>query len=679
MVKIIPQSSIMGSSNFAKKLDRLYVNKKSKPECESHLPDMYGQGVSQNMDGKETMSTIYGTIVTTVAIGIIIYCFIHIQEQWSAKTNPNISVSTDYSSTGYTSFNSLQDHFYQRIIMWSQNQMLKIKNWEDYIRLTMVKIERTIVSGKYTEWTETSTPYHQGTFGICNDLIKEISVNGEYDAKTLLEWRDYVMCTKPEIEFKTSASTLSDFSEWWRLEIYFCGSDKFPGCKANVRESHLYDDIDVQIDFVDTNLNLSDIDNPIKYDIRQLRPNLYINQLQTKIIDAFFDEYIIDTDRNYWYGETSSDLKTFRKIDRIFDDSKHRSDSLSDIVPLIQINFRSGNIYHTYERSYQKIVDVLGDLGGIIEIVTTLFSLFYLKYNSVMLEQELLNKSQLYLPKEKVHNNDFRKHYFTFCEQWWRNMYNCCCCCCLCKKKLGAKEKRYNLAREKLDEDMNVFSIIHKMHRYEILERLIIQPYQMKLFPMAFMAQLNDEYLNYDENHADVEAKDQAQSESKLTEEGMTEGQAADTLVEKMNDADKLDSIERKINLWLINTLDLDMSGKQRRGSLIAFNLKKLESTDVSKFVAANSVRDAQDEAIKKIRITGPKILSNQPPLGLSLKQSDNGDAEDKKHSIKSSGMEKVTLVNRKTTIQPDSAKDSLAFDGGQKIENVDKEWELYE
>ena len=35
-----------GSTNFAKKLDRLYVGKKRRARSEYSLPDMFGQGIS---------------------------------------------------------------------------------------------------------------------------------------------------------------------------------------------------------------------------------------------------------------------------------------------------------------------------------------------------------------------------------------------------------------------------------------------------------------------------------------------------------------------------------------------------------------------------------------------------------------------------------------------------------
>ena len=103
------------------------------------------------------------------------------------------------------------------------------------------------------------------------------------------------------------------------------------------------------------------------------------------------------------------------------------------------------------------------------------------------------------------------------------------------------------------------------MHRYEILERLIIQPYQMKLFPMAFVAMVNDEYLDYDKDIEKVEVeKEGGDAPVDEDEVEMTEGEAADTLVSKMLDAGNLDAIEKKINLWLINVLDIDTSSSHQ-------------------------------------------------------------------------------------------------------------------
>ena len=621
-----------GSTNFAKKLDRLYVGKKRRARSEYSLPDMFGQGISQNMDGKDTMATIYGTVITIIVTSVILYCFVNIIQKWADKTNPEITPDKTFEHDTFITSNSLVDNFYQRMFFWDGLSMIKAKHWVNFFDIHIFKVTRTQSTGSSTQFFESETEVTD-PFRSCLDVETTVEVTGEFEEARGMEWDDYVRCTLPTEEYITSGAKKEESMVWWKILVYLCDSSTNLNCKATEADKSTYKTIELEVDFVDKHLNLQDIDEPVNYDMNTLSPRTQLNLNTFKIFDAYFDSYKVTTDKNYWYGESTHEVN-FRKIDRLYYDIQYR-DQLSTTDPLLEISFKSGNLYHSYQRSYKKMVDVLGDMGGILEIITTIFSLFYIKYNSVMLEQELLNKSQLYMPKEELEVNDFKRHYFTFCEQWCREMYNCFCCCfCCCRKKLSTTEKRYNLAKEKLDEDLNIFSIIKKMHRYEILERLIIQPYQMKLFPMAFVAMVNDEYLDYDKDIEKVEVeKEGGDAPVDEDEVEMTEGEAADTLVSKMLDAGNLDAIEKKINLWLINVLDIDTSSSHQQDRLSGVDQTKLNCLDISKFMKQNE--------IKKTVLQSMNNALYQPPVTFSPRGSTT-----------TNGSEKIPLNNSTHTRQ---------------------------
>lgn len=223
----------------------------------------------------------------------------------------------------------------------------------------------------------------------------------------------------------------------------------------------------------------------------------------------------------------------------------------------------------------------------------------------------MLNKAVLYRPKN-VTKTHFKRHYFRFWDLLNIYFYETCCCCfknCKPCKKKSKKRAKYIIAKEKLDKDLDIIENNHAKHRMEVLENILIQPYQKTLIPIAMMVQLDRELESRDNNTITQDSEPHSDKIEDEKEKVMSTTEAADKLVQRMENIKEMNFIENQLNAWLISILDIDLKnnkGKKSKFSINEFDLSVLEKLNLRKFIQLN----AQGDGINEFKTPTP--VSNQ-------------------------------------------------------------------
>ena len=158
------------------------------------------------------------------------------------------------------------------------------------------------------------------------------------------------------------------------------------------------------------------------------------------------------------------------------------------------MRFRLNNLYVTYVRSYYHLLEFMGDIGGIIEVLTWVVMFVYLWYNSLRMQQELINKGVLYEPDD-IDCDDYNRNYLTcwkIFKIWFCDFFFCRCCC----MKKSYIRRKYERTNNRLVEGMDLANIAHKNFEFEAFSSMIMNDYQRKILPYAVMVKLDNELEN---------------------------------------------------------------------------------------------------------------------------------------------------------------------------------------
>lgn len=622
-----------GTTPFSKNLDGYYVrtsNTTKKNTCD--LPDMFGSKVDFYINGSETFTTKFGFCMSLIAVAILVFFLVYEFMLFSDSEDASVQISTDFTSDT-CNFDSSNNAWLIRMGLRRDNAYIKFSEMADYLSIKLITYTSTQVDGSETEWT-VAPVIHMLTerFHDCSTLntanfTNTSQIEGWYGNYGTSQLQGYLTCTDPGDGYLTSGSRISTSAEYFALEISPCSSTN-ADCKFATETSTL-NNYQIFVDIVKSHVDVTDYYSPIKYQLSEII-DLYINVDLMKVYNVFFKQTTLTTDYNRIFGTLGFEEEIqFQTFDYMNTDNEKREVITSE-TPLAQIYFKSGYKSVYVSRSYLKIIDMLSNIGGFMEIIFQICTLAYSWYNSIRFEQYLLNKAMLYEP-ENTRKEDFDAHYFSFGFLWCYYLKEFWCCCC--KKKYTRMNHKLELAKKKLELDMDIVKNTHTKHRAEIMESIQIKAYQRVLIPLAIMVQLEHELEEgeekFESNESNKNLEDILQEDEQEGED-MTQVEAADMLVKRMENIDDLDFIERSLNLWLISILDIDLKkesvkNKKKKKSKFAkeiaqdgnvFHISMLDKLDIFKFLNKNNIYkggsiDAEAIPSSKVFNSGSKQMLN--------------------------------------------------------------------
>lgn len=287
----------------------------------------------------------------------------------------------------------------------------------------------------------------------------------------------------------------------------------------------LVKDTYLNFNYVEATLDSSNYTNPLQYSMKSIiKTHTSIDTI--KYVHVYFRELEVDTDVG-WLWETLNSTSSIG-FDLALSDTADRgmTDKVSEIrpgqataeeipTPYIEYQLLSSNNKLVYTRTYMKIIDLFSNVGGCAQVIIFIVIFCYAWYNSIRMEQSLLNRGVLGINDENEHQENWEKtRVFTFFDLIKFGFINKGICCCLRKDK---KYKLYMKCNDAYEERTNVIAIMKSISDISNIKEAVFQPHQIKL--------LN--YLGVDESEEDLR---QLESQSGLTSKDLSVHEAVQIL-----------------------------------------------------------------------------------------------------------------------------------------------------
>ena len=217
------------------------------------------------------------------------------------------------------------------------------------------------------------------------------------------------------------------------------------------------------------NIIMEDIDlTPQEYNspIAQTKREEYTALLSTTLVsnlDIYYQLINIETDQDLIGLEFTPNIRNerflkFEKTAPAYTAEKEENFGKNDITGICQIRFNLSEKMLTQKRTYKKFLDILGDIGGVMEIIFSFFKLISSIMTDTLYETSIvnhlfsfnLNKQIIVLKENKKKKDDSYKGN---------------------KLKINDIAKNYNIVTKNVRRNLNKNNNIHKDRKKVILTK----------------------------------------------------------------------------------------------------------------------------------------------------------------------------------------------------------------
>ncbi len=297
-------------------------------------------------------------------------------------------------------------------------------------------------------------------------------------------------------------------------------------------------DVTVGVTLIDSVVEGANFSDPITY----LMNSNYIfaaSATQEKRVSFIFKTVKVMTDRGIIAEDFKSE-ETYSIEGAIFD-AKDRdpNDKIKFVspegetyqpIPYLTLKFLSGNSRQEYTRKYIKILDILGLVGGITEVLSFVITILYSWYNGIRMEQDIINYTILHLdPDDETIEQWEKSRELTFWNVFKFHYFTCCA-------KKDPKFKVFESSQQRVGEQTSVGHMIDSINYVEIMKQALLTPGQRRA--MRF-TDLNTEDLSDSEST-------KGDSENKLN---------ATESVKMLKSSKDTNAIEERVNKFLLKNL----------------------------------------------------------------------------------------------------------------------------
>ena len=377
----------------------------AKKRCHfCHKIDLFGKEIELYYKGEPKKSTLFGRILTFLFLIIYVLFFIYKVIRMLLKIDV-----TFYEFQAYTgevpSIQLSNENFYGGFALADPDTMLP------YIDPTIYNIQAFFRSGKRVN-------------GVWNWSIKPIPLEicklEKFSPKYHDLFRDKplsnMFCPK-EIDFTLEGHTTYDTYSFFYIGFYPCvNTSTFKICKPSTEIDKYLKKTYVSFKMQDIELTPQVFDEPTILRSKELSSPAWKSLYQN--INSYFRIVSIETDNNVLGFEASTDIKIkkFLKYDQAMVLS-HINDNTDYQYgqPLCDVTIQLDEQILTIKRTYTKLVEVLGDVGGLMEVFLAFFKLINELIAGLLYQKSLVNhlfnfdlekKTVIIKEKKQLNNND---------------------------------------------------------------------------------------------------------------------------------------------------------------------------------------------------------------------------------------------------------------------------------
>ena len=352
-----------------------------KKKCKFfHKIDLFGKEIELYYKGEPKKSTLFGRILTILFLMIYLLFFVYKVIRMLLKIDV-----TFYEFQAYTgevpSIKLSNENFYGGFALANADTLLP------FIDPTIYNIQAFYRSGKRVN-------------GIWNWSIKQVPLEICQLEKFSPKYQDLfkdkplssMYCPK-EIDFTLEGHTTYDTYSLFYIGFYPCvNTSTFKICKPSAEIDRYLKKTYVSFKMQDIELTPQVFDEPTILRGKEVSSPAWKNLYQN--INSYFKIVSIETDNDVLGFEALSDIKIkkYLKYDsaiilsHINDETDYQYGQ-----PLCDVTVQLAEQTLTIKRTYTKLVEVLGDVGGLMEVFLAFFKLISALITGLLYEKSLVN------------------------------------------------------------------------------------------------------------------------------------------------------------------------------------------------------------------------------------------------------------------------------------------------
>ena len=337
--------------------------------------DLFGKEPDIYYKGRQRKTTWMGRICTFIYIIFYIFFFIYKLVRMFKRQDVNFS-ETNSSTGGLPKIHLTKELFTYGLALANRDQVPFID--ESIYYPTAYLTGKKTINGKEEPVNE------EIKFGICTiddfgDKYKAFA--SKYNLSNFYCFKNFDV----ELEGYSSAEN----NTYIQIFINRCTdpSPKRIVCKdPNTIESALNNQ-NLYIFSEDFDITPYDYEHPVKEKLNVNQCPIRTDQFQTFV--GYYQLIRIETDRNLFGFEALADIKTEQYL--TYHSALIMSSAANPYYPVIMYNLMMTEKILTNQRTYTQLVDVLGDVGGLMEVIESIFGVISVLVADILYDKTMIN------------------------------------------------------------------------------------------------------------------------------------------------------------------------------------------------------------------------------------------------------------------------------------------------
>jgi len=349
--------------------------------------DIYGTKFGFKLENQETFNTAFGGTLTIMTFTIVVILSFFLGQDFYHRTNPSIYIDTIVPEKYDPPVTLAPENF---TIAWRiEGETSENKNFTDIIypvirqfsykrnettnemqKLNDVKILQTTKCSQENTQSETFIKNYKLDDWYCFDWTnRDFSFGGFWDG---------------------------DYLNYFLIGFYMCKAgmdynEKNPNC-TKVEDYERYQNKNgrmiVSFLYPEYYFHAIDVENPLRISYKNYF--YYLNTKSKKLDRMFFNQISLIDDKGWMFDDIeNSSILSFNKI-QSDQNPNYISDGSGSLLYSAMFYMQKNSI--SIRRSYRKIQDVAAQIGGLMKLLMTLFSLLNQLYSNFKFQICVLNQ-----------------------------------------------------------------------------------------------------------------------------------------------------------------------------------------------------------------------------------------------------------------------------------------------
>lgn len=338
--------------------------------------DLFGKEPDIYYKGKQRKTSWMGRICTWIYVSIYIFFFIYKLIRMFKRVD--VSFSETNSSTGGLPKIHMTKEIFTYALALADRENNPFIDETIYRPIGIVNIKRNING-------EVKDDIQQVEFGVCN--IDDFGKDHQQFAKKL-NLSNYYCFKNLDIDFEGYSS--AENSTTIIIQILKCKGQTLRGepCKKDDEIISKLDQHSLLIISEDYDITPYDFNHPVKPKLDINTCPISLDQYQSFV--GYYQLANIETDHNLFGFEALADIRSEKYL--IYHSALIMATKmLPDQISVIQYYIMMTEKILTNQRTYTQLIDVLGDVGGLMEVMESVFGVICIFVADILYDKTMVN------------------------------------------------------------------------------------------------------------------------------------------------------------------------------------------------------------------------------------------------------------------------------------------------